>query len=116
VRYTFSAVYMTAVTVFPLILGTLPGYYRDINNPELDQIFFQLHYNISSILLLILALVVFVTAIRFRRSMNLNNIKEENRVLLKNPILKVCASPSFPFIFSPLIKLVVVVVVVVVVS
>ena len=67
VRRPFAITMIVSFIVFPLTFGTLIGHYRDQNDPKMEEIFYQLHYNVVAVLQTILVKVTAGTTIRFQK-------------------------------------------------
>ena len=67
-RRVFVIAFTISAVVFPLTFGTLIGHYRDQNDPTMEEIFYQLHYNVVAVLLAFFAVVAVGTTIRFQKT------------------------------------------------
>jgi len=68
-RKIAAGVFFTLVSTCPALFGFLSGYYRDVDNPELDAVFFQTYFNLLAIFGIIFCAITAAQVFWFRKVM-----------------------------------------------
>ena len=68
-RKIAAGVFFTLVSTCPALFGFLSGYYRDVDNPELDAAFFKTYFNLAAIFAIIFCATTTAQVFWFRKVM-----------------------------------------------